>query len=319
MRGWKGERRRSLLGLLGVSFVAAAWPALGQSDKSPGRPRIGFLFSGSPVTLRRLRQSVLDGLAERGYPEAGIELHERFADNRPERLDALAAELLRQRLDLLLVQGVPAIEAAKRANASVPIVCITSSPLSAAGNLTGIAILGTEAAVKQLELLRGLVPAAKRVGFVGSKRSPVDMGCLEELRQAGGVALVHIDATPDLNGVFRAAVAEKVEGLIVAGSLVGNPDWPNAMRLAASRRLPAVYGFGEALAAGGLAVVEVNRQAFFRLAGHQAEKILKGARPADVPVLRPQKVEIALNLRVARALGIEVPDALVKRADRVIE
>jgi putative ABC transport system substrate-binding protein len=314
-----GGERRCFLGLLGAGLLAAAWPAAGQSDKSAGRSRIGFLFTGSPVTLKRLRASVLDGLAERGYPDGAIELHERFADNRPERLDALAGELLRTPLDLLLVQGVPAIEAAKRASASVPIVCITSSPVSAGGNMTGIAILGTEAAPKQLELLRALLPAAKRLGFVGSKRSPVDMASLEEVRRAGGVEIVHIEATPDLNGVFRAAHNERVEGLIVAGSLVGSPDWPNAMRLAASRRLPAVYGFGEALAAGGLATVEVNRQAFFRLAAQQAERILKGARPADVPVLRPGKVEIALNLRVARTLGIEVPEALIKRADRVIE
>ena len=139
---------------------------------------------------------------------------------------------------------------------------------------------------------------------------------MERAAKAFGAEMAFIETTPapDFVGVFRAALREKVEGVVVAAGNHDSPDWPNIMRLAASRKLPAVYGFAQAVAADGLASCEVNRQAFFRLAGVQVEKILKGARPAEVPVLRPDKVEIGLNLRTARTLGIEVSEALRKRA-----
>lgn len=318
-------RKRRLLGLLGAGLAAAALPAFSQSSgaRRDGL-RIGFLYSGSSWTLKRLRSSVVEGLAERGYsaPEH-YQVHERFAETYAERLPALAEELVRMPVDLLIVQGVPAIEAARRATSTIPVVCITSSELVAGGNLTGLSIVGSEAAAAQFELLTALVPAARRIGFIGGKVFPADGKSFEILQRASvqrGLQPVFIETSPapDFTGVFRAAVREKVEAVIVSASALESPDWPIVTRLAASRRLPAVYGFGQALPADGLGYCEIKRQAFFRRAGEQVERILKGARPADVAVLRPDKVAIGLNLRTARTLGIEVPEALLKSAERVI-
>jgi putative ABC transport system substrate-binding protein len=318
MRG--GKRR--FLRLLGAGLVATALPAFSQSS---GRRRIGFLYTGSSWTLKRLRASVIEGIAERGYqvPEH-YELHERFAETFVERLPGLADELVRLPVDVLVVQGVPAIEAARKATATVPIVCITSSALAAAGNVTGLSIVGSEAAVRQLELLNALTPGAKRIGFIGGKVFPADRPAFEDMQRApaaSGREMVFVETSPapDFTGVFRAAVRAKAEAVIVSASALESPDWPLVTRLAASRRLPAVYGFGQALPADGLASCEIKRQVFFRRAGEHVDRILKGARPAELPVLRPDQVEIGLNLRVARTLGIEVPEAIRQNAERVID
>jgi putative tryptophan/tyrosine transport system substrate-binding protein len=301
-------------------------PAVGQSSGARREGlRIGFLYSGSSWTLKRLRASVVEGIAERGFsaPEH-YQLHERFAESYVERLPALADELVRMPVDLLLVQGVPAIEAARRATSAIHIVCITSSELVAAGNVTGLSIVGSEAAVAQLDLLTALVPAAKRIGFIGGKVFAGDRQSFESLQRAAvarGLQPIFIETSPapDFTGVFRAAVREKAEAIIVSATALESPDWPLVTRLAASRRLPAVYGFGQALPADGLGYCEIKRQAFFRRAGEHVERVLKGgARPADLAVLRPDQVEIGINLRTARTLGIEVPETVLKSAERVI-
>lgn len=314
--------RRAFVGVVAGGLGAAALAAFGQPS---GRRRIGFLYTGSSWTLRRLRDSVIEGIAERGYEAPGhYEIHERFAEAYVERLAGLAEELVRLPVDLLVAQGIPAIEAARKATPSIPLVCITSRPLIAGGNVTGLSILGSEAAVRQLELLTALVPGAKRIGFIGGTVFPADRPAFEDMQRAaaaGGREMVFVETSPapDFTGVFRAAVREKAEAVIVSASALESPDWPLVTRLAASRRLPAVYGFGQALPADGLASCEIQRQAFFRRAGEQVERILKGARPAEVPVLRPDKVEVGLNLRVARVLGIAVPEALLQSAGRVID
>ena len=160
-------RRRAML----VALAAALLPLRARAQQH----KLGFLYAGDPLTLKRFRASVIEGLAERGY-QAGVhyELHERFAERRAERLPALVEELLKLQPDLLLTQGTPAALAAARATSSVPIVSITSGELRQSANLTGLTILGSEAAVKQMELLHELVPGVKRIGLMGSRAYPPD-------------------------------------------------------------------------------------------------------------------------------------------------
>ncbi|MBI4629804.1 MAG: ABC transporter substrate-binding protein [Candidatus Rokubacteria bacterium] len=326
------ERRAFLAGstlaLLAAPRAARAQPA--------GKARhIGFLSSGFATAGADLRQAVVDGLADFGYREGQNAIfHDRYAEGRFERLPALAAELVRLRVDVIITQTTSAALAAKRATPTVPIVAVAASDLVGTGvvaslarpggNVTGLSFLGTEVAVKQMQLLKEITPAATRLAFLASRAFEAPSVTFRELERAApalGVSVRFVETTlrPDYPAVFAAMARDGVTGLVVASGLFNNPAWGRIVELAARDRLPAIYAARPWVEAGGLASYGYNRAEFTRQAGRYVDRIFKGAKPADLPIEQPTKFELVLNQKTAQALGLTLPQGLLLRADEVLQ
>jgi putative ABC transport system substrate-binding protein len=316
------------LGLLTMSVAAPAQPGARV-------PRIGFLAGGSASTVATTRDAVVGALGDLGYRDGeSMVLEERYADGRLDRLPALAGELVRRRVDVILTQTTAAVQAAKRATPTIPIVVVTSGDLVGAGvvqslarpggNVTGLSFLGTELAVKQLELLREIAPGATRVGFLTSRAFPPEALFFREMEQAAprlglSVRSVETTTTPDYPAAFAEMVRQGVDGLVVAPGNLNFASWRRIVDLAARHGLPAIYPGREFVDAGGLVSYFIDRSEFYRRAALFVDKILRGIRPADLPIEQPTTFELVINLRTARSLGLTVPPSLLARTDRVVQ
>jgi len=326
-------RRRDFITLLGSG--AAAWPLAARAQ--PAMPVIGYL--GSSSFERSAGGSLLwfkRGLAETGYVEdRNVAIEYRWADDQYERLPALAAELVQRRVAVLVAAGSPTALPAKAATTVIPTVFMVSSdPVELGlvtsinrpgGNLTGVAYLNTEVAPKRLELLHQLVPEAKSIAVLVNPTNPLmaeaESKELETAVRALGLHLPLVKASNaiEIESAFSDLVRDRVEALqIGVDPLFGN-HVDQLVALSARHKVPTIYPWREFTAAGGLMNYGASIPDAFHQVGVYAGQILKGAKPGDLPIQRPTRLRFVLNLKAAKAIGVEFPPKLLALADEVIE
>jgi putative ABC transport system substrate-binding protein len=318
-------RRRAFIAALGG---AAAWPLVGRAQQSSKVPRLGWLGTprlDSPVAKVN-REAFLQAMRELGYVEGqNIFIEYRMADGNIERLPALAAELVRLNVDLIVAAATPAGRAAKQAAKTIPIVVnamgdpvqdeLVTSLARPGANVTGTTFLGPELVPKRLALLRELLPRAVRVaglwhpGALG-ERTMSDM--LKEANAAAGslgmeLKLVKVTGGDDLDGAFRTMADERDEALFQFPSTLLFNESRHIVELASKHHLPAMYNAREFVQLGGLIAYGANINDLFRSTATYADRILKGAKPSDLPVLQPTKFELVINSKTAKALGLDIP------------
>jgi putative ABC transport system substrate-binding protein len=326
-------RRRDLLKALGGT--AAAWPLVSRAQQQ-GLPVIGLLCGGNSKSDVERVSAFLGGLKEGGFVDGqNVVLEYRWAEQQYDRMPALAADLARREVVLIVAMGgIPSALALKAETARIPILFtiggdpvkmgLVSSLNQPGGNLTGISFLINALGAKQLEILDETVPKAALFGFLGNPTNPnadVDKKNIEEAAEALGRRLLVVQAHTDaeLDVAFATLAREGVGALVVGADffLVSRRD--KLVELAARQNLPAIYPLREFAAAGGLMSYGTNFAEGYRFTGRYAGRILKGEKPANLPVQQSTKVELVINLRTAKALGISVPLPLLGRADEVIE
>ena len=295
-------------------------------------PTIGWLALGAPINGPDLRNApFFEGLSKLGWTEGkNFAVERRFADGNADRLRELAVELVRLKVDVIVAGDSAAIPAAQSATSTIPIVMtVSSDPVGQGfvaslarpgGNVTGLSNISPELAAKRVQLLREIVPAMSRVAVFGPADLP-DWAELQTSTRGAGLHLVPLKVTDprEFENAFDAAVQNRVDAVIVLPSPFTNPYAKRISQLATGRHLPAIYGPSFCVPAGGLIAYGPNIPDLYRRAATYVDKILKGAKPADLPIEQPTKYELAINLKTAKALGITVPQSLLQRADEVIE
>jgi putative ABC transport system substrate-binding protein len=317
--------------------LAGLGTALGEPARPAGKvPRIGYLSNSSSVRAAPTVEAFRQGLRELGLGDVDrITIEYRFAEGRVERLPDLAAELVREQVDLIVAQGTSAAVAARKATASIPIVGITladpvrlglaASLARPGGNLTGLAFsVGYDSITKSLQLLKEAVPAARRVAVLTNPGNPGQSGMLENLAKAGRLLALELQflqagSAAEIDLAFAAMVRERATALLVSPDPLMSLHRERLAELAAKHRLPAMYGQRENIVAGGLLSYGPSLIAQSRRAAAYVDKILKGAKPGDLPIEQPTTFELIVNLKTAKALGITIPPSLRLRADEVIE
>ena len=321
-------RRREFISLIGG--VAATWPLAARAQQ-PTIPVIGFLSSTSPGPFAYLVAAFRQGLKDSGYLEGqNIAIEFRWAEGRDDQLPALAADLVSRQVAVLFGGGPAAARAAKAATASIPVVFtsgddpvkigLVSSLNRPGANVTGVNILISEAQTKRLELLRGLIPTAKAVGFVFDPEIPPRMEVEPAARHLGlKLHAVSVAAEHDVDAAFASFADHRIDGVLV-GTSPRLFSWrARIIALAAHASLPTIYDDRQFVVDGGLMSYGTSVTDAFRLAGIYASRILKGEKPADLPVQQSTKFELLINLRTAKALGLTIPAGVISIADEVIE
>jgi putative ABC transport system substrate-binding protein len=327
-------KRRAFLAGTGAALLASPLAAEAQPRKVP---RVGYLSPGSPSDPGRQRrfEAFRQGLRELGYVEGqDIVIESRWAEGKYERYPALAADLVRLKVDVIVAVGGRASQDAQQATRTIPIVMsVTIDPLGTGlvaslarpgGNVTGLSLMASEVVGKQLELLKEVVPKVSRVALLWNPANP---GSAPQLREAEasarvlGVRLQTLEARvpQEIDSAFAAMTKERAGALVVLTDAIFMNQRRQIAELAAERRLPAVYGVREHAEAGGLIVYSANFLDLERRAATYVDKILKGAKPSDLPVEQSTKFELVINLKTAKTLGLTIPRSLLQRADEVIQ
>ena len=326
--------RRSFIGRIAGGLVAV--PLVASAQQTAKVPRVGWLSPGSGTSDENFLASFRDGLRELGWVAGqNIAIESRWAEGRFERLPDLAAELVRLKVDVIVASVTQASLAAKHATGTIPIVMVgVGDPLGSGlvaslarpgGNVTGPSSMLAEASGKQLALLKETVPKASPVAVLWNPANPVWQAAAlketESAAQALGLRLQLLEARgPDeLEGAFAAMTRERAGALFIPADIIFVRYAQRIADLAASYRLPAMFGFREHVQAGGLMSYAANFGVMFRRAATFVDKILKGAKPGDLPVEQPTKFELVINLKTAKALGLTIPQSLLLRADEVIQ
>jgi putative tryptophan/tyrosine transport system substrate-binding protein len=327
-------KRREFITLLGG--VAAAWPLAARAQQAGVKVyRVGIMETISPVANAANFDALRRGMRELGYLEGqNLFFEYRSADGRNERFPDLVAELVRLKVDLIVTRSTPAVLAVKAATATIPVVmAATANPVGdgivaslarPGGNITGLSSFHSELATKRLELLKEMFPRIALVATLSDPSNPVTRGQEEDVRRAArslGIATQFLAARnrEELGPAFAMAAREKVEALIVQNGAPTQANLQLTVDLAAKHRVPAIYASKEFVDAGGLMTYGVSYPDLYRRAAAYADKILKGANPAHLPIEQPAKFELVFNLKTATAFGLEVPATLLARADEVIE
>ena len=325
-------RRRAFIKLIGGA--GAAWPLAARAQK-PAMPVIGFLDIRSPDALieDRLR-AFRQGLKDTGYVEReNVAIEYRWAENQLDRLPELAAELVRRQVAALVTTGGSlALSAAKAATTTIPIVFIVAedpvrlgfvaSLARPGGNLTGINIFTVELVAKRLELLRELVPGAARMAvLVTATNAEATVRDVEAAARALGlqIQVLNVNTIREIDAAFASFARERPDALFVTGDAFLSGRRIQLAQWAAFHRLPATYALRDYAEAGGLVSYGPSIKDAWRQIGVYTGRILKGAKPADLPVVQPNKFELVINAGTARMLGLTIPPMLLARADEVIE
>jgi putative tryptophan/tyrosine transport system substrate-binding protein len=328
-----GMKRRKFITLLGGAAVA--WP-LGARAQQPTMPVIGFLDSRSPDAVAGRLRAFREGLKETGYVEGeNVTIAYRWAENKLDQLSELAADLVRRQVAVIIPAAASSIFAAKATTSTIPIVFITGDDPVSIGlvaslarpgaNLTGIGFFTTELAAKRMELLRELLPKAVRVAvLVNPANAATTEATLREVEPAARtmglqIQVFNANTSHEIDAAFESMVRERPDALFVGATAFLNARVVQLAQLAAFNRLPAIYGLREYAEAGGLMSCGANIADAFRQAGVYTGRILKGTKPADLPVVQASKFELVINAPTARMLGLTVPDKLLVAADEVIE
>jgi putative ABC transport system substrate-binding protein len=324
--------RRTFMSGMTLGFLAAP---LAAGAQQPGKVyRIGFLSPRSSSDVGRLA-AFRQGLRELGYVEGqNIAIESRWAEGEYGRLPGLAAELVRLKVDVIVTYAAPAIQAAKRATGTIPIVMagaidpvasgLVTSVARPGGNITGLSLMAPDLVGKQLAILKEVVPTVSRVALLGN---PANTGNAPQLRHAQdaarvlGMRLQFLEARGpgEIDGAFTAMTRARAGAVIVLVDGMLADHRARIADLAVKSRLPAIYGLSDYPEAGGLMAYGPSVLDRFRRAATYVDKLLKGAKPADLPVEQPTKFELTVNLRAAGALGLTIPSSVLARADHVIQ
>jgi putative ABC transport system substrate-binding protein len=325
-------KRREFITLLGGA--AAAWPDAAQAQQQQAMPVIGFLRSTPSAPFMHFVAAFQQGLKEEGFVEGqNVAIEYRWADNQLDRLPGLAAELV-QRKVAVIVGNTPAALAAKAATATVPIVFVTGSDpvrdgLVASlnrpgGNVTGVSFLAGLTGTKLLELLRQVAPKATTIAVLVNPNSPETVAQRQDVQAAAQaigqpVIILDVEGVRDIEAAFATFVERGAGALLIGTGPFMNSHRERLAALAAHYRLPAIFSLREFPAAGGLMSYGTSTTDGYRQAGNYVGRILKGEKPGDLPVMLPTKFEFVINLKTAKAFGLEIPDRLLALADEVIE
>jgi putative tryptophan/tyrosine transport system substrate-binding protein len=327
-------RRREFITLLGGA--AAAWPQVAHAQQ-PAMPVVGFIYGGSADGSVRFAAAFREGLNETGYVEGqNVTVEYHWLEGHNDRLPVLVADLVRRQVAAIATPAsTPAALAAKAATAAIPIVFgvgedpvklgLVASLARPAGNVTGINFFNTELIAKRLRLLHDLVPKAARIAVLlnpsNASITKTTLGAVQEAAPAIGLQIQIFNATTiaEIDAVFAALVRERPDALFVAPDGFFHSRGVQFATLTARDRIPAAYAIRELVAAGGLMSYGTNFTDLFHQVGVYTGKILKGAKPAELPVLQSTNFEFVINIQTARALGIEVPPGVLSIADEVIE
>jgi putative tryptophan/tyrosine transport system substrate-binding protein len=325
-------RRRDFITILGGT--TATWPLAARAQQSSKPARIGYIWIGAKGSERSTLDGVRQGLRELGYAEGrDFTIEDRYADSQPERLPAIVAELLRLKVDLFLSPGNPVTRAIMQGTSTVPIIATTPDLLASGfvtslarpgGNVTGISLTaGATLSEKWLEILKELLPNVTKVAVL-SNLTASSSAYLDHIRTAAvtlGVQPRYFTARDpaELDRALAEIGAMTPDGLVVESDAMLVSHRAEIIAFAAQHRLPTVYGNPDYISDGGLMTYSTSiADAWRRLAGY-VDKVLKGAKPGDLPVEQPTKFELVINLKTAKALGLTVPLTLLDRADKVIE
>jgi putative ABC transport system substrate-binding protein len=327
--------RRAFIGTLAGALLAAPFAA--EAQQAAKVARIGYL-AGSLAAFPQLREAFIQGLRDLGYVEGrNLVIEYRSPEGKPERLPALAAELVALKIDVIVAAGTPQPLAAKQATRTIPIVFAgASDPVASGlvtslarpgGNVTGLSLLAPELVGKCLEQIKQAIPGVNRVavlwqpGGLGERTERDLLKGAEAAGRALGVRLQFVEARgpADFDRAFSDMTKARSDALTVLGSNMFLIERRRLVALAAKNRLPAVYPVREFVDVGGLMAYGANLADLFRRAATYVDKILKGAKPADLPVEQPTKFELVINLKTAKALGLTIPPSLLQRADEVIQ
>jgi len=324
-----------LVGIVALVVTCAMCGAVAEAQPTKN-PRIGYLTANSLSAMAARNEAFRQGLRELGYVEGkNIVIEYRYAEGKLDRLPALAAELVRLKVDIIITGGPPATPTAKEATVTIPIVMtqvgdpvangFVASLAQPGGNITGLSTLAPELSGKRLELLKEVVPRLSRVAVFGTSTRPGNAQELREVELAAGalgVKLQYLDVLDpkDIETAFRAASKGRAEAILflVAGPVVGG-NRTQVIDLAVKSRLPVIYSTAAFVEAGGLMNYGVNQNDMDRRAATYMDKILKGRKPADLPVEQPTKFELIINLKAAKQIGLTIPPNVLARADKVIK
>jgi putative ABC transport system substrate-binding protein len=321
---------------LALSAVLFALCASAEAQEPTKVPRIGYLSGSPPSSIKARTEAFRQGLRDLGYVEdKNIVIEWRSGEGKRDRFPAVAADLVHLKVDLIVTAGPLVTRAAKQATSTIPIVMaqdpdpvgngFVASLARPGGNITGLSSLAPGLTGKQLELLKEIVPKLSRVAVFETSTRPGNAQTLREVELAAGafgVKLQYLDvlSPKDIETAFQAAVTERADGALwfVTGS-VGNPHRKKIADLAVSSRLPVIYNLLDHVEAGGLMFYGVNTVDLDRRAAVYVHKILKGAKPTDLPVEQATKFDFVINLKAAKQIGLTIPPNVLARADRVIK
>jgi ABC-type uncharacterized transport system substrate-binding protein len=324
--------RRSAL-ILGLALFTA--PLAAEAQQAAKVLRIGFLGNSTAALEANLVGPFREGLRELGYVEGrNILIEYRWAEGKNERLPALIAELIALKVDVIVTAGTPAALAVKKATTSIPLVMaavgdpvgvgLVASLAQPGGNVTGLSAIAPDLEGKRLELLREVVPKLSHIAVLWNPDNPLYAGSLKETRAAAQVLgievqLLGVRTGEDFPAAFAAILKEPPSALLVLADRIFLHNRARIVDFEAKHRLPGMYPYRELVEAGGLMSFGPSYAGMHRRAATYVDKILKGAKPADLPVEQPTEFDLVINLKTAKALGLTIPPSLLLRADQVIE
>jgi putative ABC transport system substrate-binding protein len=326
-------RRRDFITAFG-GMAAAAWPVAAWAQQPGKLPTIGFLGGASALTESQWAAAFVRRLQELGWIEGRtVAIEYRWAEGRNEPAE-IVAEFVRLKVDIIVTYGTPSILAAKQATSAIPIVFaaagdpvrtgIVASLARPGGNVTGLSILATDLTGKRIELLREVVPGLRRMALLGNVGNPqvvVEIGEVQAAARTLGVDVVtssEIRKAEDVVPAFESLKGRADALFVVLDPLINNNRVPIAT-LALGARLPTMHGLRDLVEAGGLMSYAANFPDLFRRTAGLVDKILRGVKPAEIPVEQPTKFDLVINLKTAKALGLTIPETFLARADEVIE
>jgi len=324
--------RRTFIGAVAGGLLVA--PLLARAQQ-PANPVIGYLNSRAAGDDPHLLAAFRQGLKEVGYVEGqNVAIEYRFAEGQDNRLPALAVDLVRRHVAVIAANGLAA-QAAKAATATIPIVFtagydpvelgLVSSMSRPGGNITGVSVLDVELGPKRLELLHALVPAATIIAVLVNPADPARAETITQNMQAAArdlrlqLHVLHASTDRDFDALFASLVPLRVRGLVIGGDPFFNSRSEQLATLTLRHAMPAIYQFRAFAAAGGLASYGANLTDSYRLTGVYTGRILRGEKPGDLPIQRATKVELVINLKTAKTLGLTIPQSLLARADETIQ
>jgi putative ABC transport system substrate-binding protein len=327
------DRRTFISGIAGGLFAA---PFASEGQQAGKVHRIGYLSASSGTSNPRILEAFRQGLRELGWVEGqNIVIEYRWAEGRLDRLPDLAAELVRLKVDVIVASPTPGALAAKNATGTIPIVAISlthpvelgliASLARPGGNVTGVSYsVGADIFGKDLELLKEVVPRVRRVAVLSNTDSPARPLTIRNVKDAARplglqLQLLDVRGPEGFDGAFAAMTKERVGALLVVQDPAFIPHRARLIDLAAKNRLPSIFTQREDAEAGGLMSYGPSLSDLYRRAAPYVDKILKGAKPVDLPVEQPSKFELVINLKTPKALGLTIPPSLLQRADHVVE
>jgi len=325
--------KKIMLTILATAMFALV--NLSEAQQATKIPRIGLLLTGTLSSSSYSLEAFRNGLRDLGYVEGkNILVEYRYAEGKPDRLPSLAAELVRLKVDVIVTTGTPPSQAAKTATTTIPIVmALISDPVGAGlvaslarpgGNITGLSSISQDLSGKRLELLKEAIPKVSRVGVLYDPNDPAKVAEFKEIEVAARPLGVHLQSLEvrsldELESAFKAATRGKATALLVLPTTILSTRTKQIAELAAKNRLPTMFATSQYMDAGGLMSYGPDYADLWRRAATYVDKILKGAKPADLPVEQPMKFELVINLKTAKQIGLTIPPNVLARADKVIK